>query len=349
MILFWLICAGLVAVALAFVLPPLLQATGGTAGGEEDGGKTEANLDVYRDQLSELEADLRNGLTSAEQYREDRDGIERRLLEDVADSKDEVVEPAASRKAGESLKSFAVGLIAFGALSFVVPLFSKQFKAGNLLAQAQPTIGIVLLTLAGLLLLVRSNRSTAYGLALAVPILALSIYLKIGNLYASETNAAAPAGSAMTQQGIEANVAALAKRLEQNPSDTEGWRMLGRSYLELQKYSDATNAYARAAALKTDDADLLSEYAFAMAMANGRQLQGQPLELIKQALQVDPKNPRALNLAGSAEFQAKNFTQAIEYWQRELEATTDADERTRVKQMIDEAKAAASPGAVARP
>ncbi|HEV7472806.1 MAG TPA: c-type cytochrome biogenesis protein CcmI, partial [Pyrinomonadaceae bacterium] len=80
MILFWLICAGLVAIALAFILPTLLQ--GGTKDTAEAERK-EANLDVYRDQLSELEADLRNGITSSEQYQQDRDEIERRLLDDV--------------------------------------------------------------------------------------------------------------------------------------------------------------------------------------------------------------------------------------------------------------------------
>jgi cytochrome c-type biogenesis protein CcmH len=336
MMLFWLICAVLVAIALAFVLPPLLQQV---AGGTTDDGKTEANLDVYRDQLSELDADLRNGITSPEQYQQDRDGIERRLLEDVAPGVNKIAKPVV----GSSLKHWGTALVVSGACSFLVPLLfqqsGEQFRAISLLAQAQPAIGIVLLTFGGLFLLMKSNRSTAYGLALAVPIMALSIYLKVGDLHASESNAAANAGPGMTQQGIETNVAALAKRMEQNPNDAEGWTMLGRSYLQLEKYSEATNAYAKAAALKTDDADLLSEYAFTMAMANGRQLQGQPLELIKRALELDPKNGRALNLAGSAAYQQKNFKQAIEYWQRELDASANAEERARVTQMIEEAKA----------
>ena len=336
MMLFWLSCAALVAVALAFVLPPLLQQV---AAGAADRGKTEANLDVYRDQLSELEADLRNGLTSPEQYQEDRDGIERRLLEDVPLSGSETEKPLPN----VALKRWGATLLFIGVASFLLPQIGLQFRVINLLANGQPTVGLLLLALGAFLLFVRSNRSTAYALALGLPILAVTIYLKIGNLHASQPNAATTAGPGMTQQGIEANVAALAKRLEQNPGDAEGWAMLGRSYLSLEKYSEATNAYAKAAALKTDDADLLGDYAFAMAMANGRQLQGQPLELINKALQLDPKNPKALNLAGSAEYQAKNFKQAIEYWQRELDAApaTDAEERARVTQMIEEAKAAA--------
>ena len=80
MILFWLICAGLVAIALAFILPTLMQR------GAEDTAQAqnkEANLDVYRDQLSELEADLRNGIISSEQYQQDREEVERRLLDDL--------------------------------------------------------------------------------------------------------------------------------------------------------------------------------------------------------------------------------------------------------------------------
>ena len=46
--------------------------------------KQRANVEVYRDQLSELESDVANGLVSTEQYQQDRDEIERRLLEDIA-------------------------------------------------------------------------------------------------------------------------------------------------------------------------------------------------------------------------------------------------------------------------
>src|SRR4029077_13426144 len=84
MILFWLICAGMVAIALAFVLPTLLQ----RAPVGDDTDKERANIEVYRDQLSELDADLANGIVSPEQYRQDRDEIERRLLDDVGSNLD---------------------------------------------------------------------------------------------------------------------------------------------------------------------------------------------------------------------------------------------------------------------
>src|SRR5882672_4395105 len=70
----------MVAIALAFVVPPLL-ANGESKPVDES---EEANVSVYRDQLTELEADLRNGIIAPDQYQRDRDGIERRMLEDVS-------------------------------------------------------------------------------------------------------------------------------------------------------------------------------------------------------------------------------------------------------------------------
>ncbi len=295
MILFWLICAGLIAIALAFVLPTLLARAPNDAGENE---KQEANLDVYRDQLSELEADLRNGIISQEQYQQDRDEIERRLLDDVSTADD------ASKSGSKAV----------------------------------------------------ANRGPVYAVALGIPVVAVALYLLVGNSAALSGVAPAPSqaplasesqgNGQMSQQQIEANIAALAKRLEQNSGDAEGWIMLGRSYTTLEKYSDATNAYAKAAALKTDDADLLADYAFAMAMANGRQLKGEPLELVKKALRLDPENAKALDLAASGEFQARNYKQAINYWQKVLDkAPANSELAQRLSQQIDEAKTLAATSA----
>ena len=295
MMLFWVICAGLVAIALAFVLPTLLDRSAKSSVEEE---KKEANLDVYRDQISELEADLRNGIISQEQYEQDRDEIERRLLDEVSSTDKN------SRKRSQ-------------------PAFS---------------------------------RTGVYAIAFGIPALAVTLYLLVGNysaLSGTPTSASRgpstggpPANGQMSQQQIEANVASLAKRLEQNPNDVDGWIMLGRSYLNLEKYSDASNAYAKAAVLKPNDVDILTDFAFTLAMTNGRQLKGEPYELVKKALRIDPQNAKALELAGSAEFQAKNYKQAIEYWEKALaQAPAGSELATTISQNISEAKAQAGTSA----
>src|SRR6185436_7903087 len=175
MILFWLICAGLLAIALAFILPTLLQ----TAPVADERDNDETNVEVYRSQLSELDADLANGIVSPEQYQPDRDAIERRLLADVANAQPETSKPFG----GGSLRQWGFIVIAIGACSFSVLLFGSRFRAINVLQQDQPTIGIILLTLGGLFLVMRSNRSTAYALAVALPIFAVAIYLKVGEVH----------------------------------------------------------------------------------------------------------------------------------------------------------------------
>lgn len=288
MILFWVIAAIMVAIALAFVLPPLL-ANGDAKPVDES---KESNVSVYRDQLAELEADLRNGIISEEQYQQDRDAIERRMLEDV------------SANDSEAAKLPAVSL----------------------------------------------DRRPAYAIAVAIPVLAIALYLQIGNprLRPQGRPAAPPESSAadssqpdsqMTQPNIQANVAALEKRLAQNPNDVQGWTMLGRSYTSMEKYQQASDAYAKAAALKTDDADLWADYAFTTAMTNGQRLQGKPQELIAKSLKLDPDNPKALELAGSAAFETKDYKQAVAYWQRLLAKTPAGSELARtIGQRLDQAK-----------
>ena len=106
MILFWVIAAVMVAIALAFVLPPLLAA-------EEvkplDESK-ESNVSVYRDQLAELEADLRNGIIAEDQYQQDRDGIERRMLEDVSGAGDAAAKPAPANSDRRSAYATALAI-----------------------------------------------------------------------------------------------------------------------------------------------------------------------------------------------------------------------------------------------
>src|SRR3970040_1644154 len=59
---------------------------------------------------------------------------------------------------------------------------------------------------------------------------------------------------------VEAMVAKLAARLEQNPGDANGWAILARSYAAMQRFPEAIAAYAKAAALPRDEAALLAGY-----------------------------------------------------------------------------------------
>jgi cytochrome c-type biogenesis protein CcmH len=168
-----------------------------------------------------------------------------------------------------------------------------------------------------------STRKLAYTVTAAIPIVAIAFYLARGNPKALNPEtvpgtqpAAQTQSGEMTPQQIAANVGKLAKRLEENPNDAEGWVMLGRSYMMMERYADAATAYGRATTLNPSDANLWTDYAEALALANGQRLEGKPMEAINRALQIDPKNEQALALAGEAAFQAADYKRAIEYWQK---------------------------------
>jgi len=277
MLTFWIIVAIFILFALWFVLPPLLEKTGA----DKSDDLRAANVLIYQDQLKEMEADLKNGLVGEDQYQQDKEELERRLLEDI--------------------------------------------KTPGLESSSSS----------------RNTRKFAYGVGMAIPVCVVALYFVIGNPKGlSPSLATAEIASPPTQQGgpmsnqqISANVEKLAKRLEQNPNDAQGWLMLARSYTLMERFADAASAYEHATALNANDAGIWADYAEASAMANGQRLGGKPTEAINRALQIDPKNQKALDLAGSAAYQAGDYKKAIDYWQKllaqlpagseELKAITD--------------------------
>ena len=125
----------------------------------------------------------------------------------------------------------------------------------------------------------------------------------------------APAGE-FTREQVEAMVARLAARMQEQPDDPTGWAMLGRSYAALGQAPQALAAFERALKLKPDDASTLADYADASAVQNGGTLEGEPRKLIERALKSDPSHVKALVLAGTAAFNREDYAGAVAYWDR---------------------------------
>jgi cytochrome c-type biogenesis protein CcmH len=90
-------------------------------------------------------------------------------------------------------------------------------------------------------------------------------------------------------------VAHLARQLEKDPNNLQGWLMLGRSYVVLQEYPLALRAYERAERLSGGrSAEALTGEAEALALADESELDGRAGKLIERALTLDPNNGKAL-------------------------------------------------------
>jgi cytochrome c-type biogenesis protein CcmH len=163
------------------------------------------------------------------------------------------------------------------------------------------------------------SRTTRWVLLVVLPVVAVALYAALGSPAALSPEARTAAAEP-TPADVEAMVAKLAERMDKQPpgraEDLEGWLMLGRSYAVLQRWPEASRAFARAIELAPDDAQLLVDQADVLAMAHGQSLQGEPQKLIDRALQLDPKNPKALALAGSAAFERQDYAAAAAFWQR---------------------------------
>jgi cytochrome c-type biogenesis protein CcmH len=189
---------------------------------------------------------------------------------------------------------------------------------------------------------VKHSKATAIAVAVALPLVSVSLYLLLGNrqgLEPAKEIAAQGAAHEVTPEQINAMVARLAQKLASNPDNGEGWVMLARSYNALGRFGEAAAAYAKAEAKYPQDSQFLADYADSLAMAQGQSLQGKPEALILRALQADGNNLKALALAGTAEFERNNFDKAIAYWRRMLPLLpADSEVGNSVRASIQEAQ-----------
>ena len=154
--------------------------------------------------------------------------------------------------------------------------------------------------------------------------------------------APAMAGSAPhgTETGqVASMVERLAQRLKDQPQDAEGWAMLARSYSVLGRHPEALQAYEKALALRKDDANLLADYADSLAVQNKNVLAGEPLKLVTRALKLEPRNLKALSMAGSEAFDRQDYARAIQYWQQVVEfGPADSPMVQQVKPGLEQAR-----------
>ena len=181
-----------------------------------------------------------------------------------------------------------------------------------------------------------SSKKVVIGLCLFITILSSGLYFSLGDvLRVSQKNEQQP----MTQVGVEKMVAEFALKMEADPTNLKGWAMLGRSYRMLGRNEDAAKSFSRAGQLINEDPELLAEYADTLvALANGN-FAGKPLQLINQALKLDPNNLLALWLSGTASFNNGDYKSAVQTWEKLAQQLPPGSEEARtIETSIAEAR-----------
>ena len=178
------------------------------------------------------------------------------------------------------------------------------------------------------------GRAAAVAVGVAVPLLALGIYFIAGTPGALDPRQALPSADQ-----VDAMVARLAAKLRENPDDVDGWKLLGRSYTVMGRYAEAVDAYAKAAQRDPRDAQLLADFADALAMQRGQRLAGEPEKLIERALAIDPQNLKALALAGTVAYERQDYAKAAELWGRMLPLVPpDSEDARMISENVNEAR-----------
>ena len=191
-------------------------------------------------------------------------------------------------------------------------------------------------------------RFVALSLVLAIPAASGVLYWTLGNPAAMTHPTASPMSAQsgadnerQMTEGLNAMVDKLKKKLEQNPTDATGWTMLARSYMAMERYADAVPTFEKALKLNPNNADMLADYADALAVHQGRKLEGKPETLIDKALKVDPNHVKALMLAGTVAYNRKDFALAVKDWERaraNLPPDSEPEFTEQISAAIDDAK-----------
>ena len=171
------------------------------------------------------------------------------------------------------------------------------------------------------------RRATVLALGLCVPALAAGIYASLGTpglpgrpFAESARPVEDPAAVAALREPVER----LAARLESEPDDLEGWLLLGRSHLVLQRFPEAADALRRAAALSGGDPEILSMLGETVVWASDGVVVPEAVQAFQRVLTVRPEDPAARFHLALARAQAGAVREAYDMW-RALAADTPAD------------------------
>ena len=254
MILF--VILGLMTVAtMALLVLPLVRGYGAIA------SRADYDMEIYRDQLKELERDVERGVIDADERTSARTEIQRRMLATGAGEQGiRVTDPGKS------------GILA------------------------------------------------GFAILMLVPLAAGSLYLGLGSPGTveqpfAERPVAGPRTPPMDgSPDVEAMVAGLAERLEDEPDDLDGWLMLGRSYGVLGRYVEAVAAMERARKLAGEDPDIIATLAENRVFATDGVVNPAAIADFETLRRIDPGHPAARFYLGLAHAQAGEYQVALDEW-----------------------------------
>lgn len=261
----------------------------------EDFGSDNQDQAIYQDQLKEVDRDQTAGTIDTTEAEAARVEIRRRLA--TAETVSSTARPLSSGWKTLALASTA-GLVILGGVNLYANLGSPELPS------------------------VASAPSPAARQA--------------GAEAPAAAAAAQPAPDASAGAGqVEGMITKLQARLQTNPKDAEGWRMLGWAQFNTQHFAASAEAYAKALEIDPANIDYKSAYAESLVQSAEGVVIPKAQALIAEVLAKDPKEYRARFYDALAHEQAGDQNGALDRWMGLLaDAPADANWRNDVKQRV---------------
>jgi cytochrome c-type biogenesis protein CcmH len=181
----------------------------------------------------------------------------------------------------------------------------------------------------------------AFALAVAVGLGAVGLYAQLNTFPWDNPVAAAAVPSGHGEMGAEGAMnevtASLEARLAKDPTDREGWRMLGRTYLVGGNAVKAAESYEKANALAPQkDIDLQLDLAEALVLTDDPAVQPRAKAIVDDALAADASNQKALWYQGVIAVRAGDKETAKKNWTKLLEGNPPPEIREVIAAQLKE-------------
>jgi cytochrome c-type biogenesis protein CcmH len=181
----------------------------------------------------------------------------------------------------------------------------------------------------------------AFALAVAVGLGAVGLYAKLNTFPWDNPVAAAAVPSGHGEMGADGAMnevtASLEARLAKDPTDREGWRMLGRTYLVGGNAVKAAESYEKANALAPQkDIDLQLDLAEALVLTDDPAVQPRAKAIVDDALAADGSNQKALWYQGVIAVRAGDKETAKKNWTKLLEGNPPPEIREVIAAQLKE-------------
>ncbi|MFN8723439.1 MAG: c-type cytochrome biogenesis protein CcmI [Rhodospirillales bacterium] len=159
------------------------------------------------------------------------------------------------------------------------------------------------------------TRIAAMAVIVGIPLLALAVYLPAGRPdLPAQPLATRGTDPSLVPAEVVSALANLQDHLKDTPDDLSGWVLLANTYVRMQRYPEAAEAFRRAAILSNGSPDLVSALGEALILANRGIVSEEAARAFEAVLRVDPGEPRARFYIALSRAQAGDARGAMDRW-----------------------------------